>query len=75
MQREDGDESNIGEHDARHRDGFGELVGLADEAGRSQPHEQRHVEIDEAEQGDLRQDEQREDVARECVRLVLASRL
>ena len=51
------------------------LVGLADEARRRQAHEQGHVEIDEAEQGDLRQDEQREDVAREFVRFLPASRL
>ena len=51
------------------------LVGLADEARRRQAHEQGHVEIDEAEQGDLRQDEQGEDVAREFVRFLPASRL
>ena len=75
VQREDGDEGDIGEHDARHRHRLGKLVGLADEARRSQAHEQGHVEIDEAEQSDLRQDEQREDVAREFVRFLPASRL
>ena len=75
MEREDGDEGDIGEHDARHRDRLRELLGLADKAGRSQPHQQRHVEIDEAEQRDLRQDEQREDLAREMAGLLGASGL
>ena len=75
MQREDGDESDIGKHDARHRDGFSELVGLIDEARRSQPHKQGHVQIDKAEQRDLRQDEQGEHLAREPDRFLAASGL
>ena len=70
MQRKDRDEGDVGKHDARHRDRVRELVGLADEARRGQAHEQRHVEIDEAEQGDLRQDEQGENLARESASLL-----
>jgi hypothetical protein len=73
MQREDGDEGDVREHNPRHRHGLSELVGLADEARRSQTHEQGHVEIDEAEQSNLGQNEQREDVAREFVCFLPAS--
>ena len=65
MQREHRNEGDVGEHDARHRDRVVELVRLADKAGRCQPHKQRHVEVDEREQRDLRQNEKREHLARE----------
>jgi len=45
---------------------MGELVGLVDEAGRRQPHEERHVEIDKAQKRNKREDEDREDLAREA---------
>ena len=70
MQREHRNEGDIGEHDARHLDRARELLWLAHEPGRGEPHEQRHVEIDEAEQGDLRQDEKREHLAREAACLL-----
>ena len=73
MQGEDGNEGDVGEHDAGHRDGRGEFVGLADKARRSQPHQQRHVEVHKAEQGDLRQDEKREYLARELARFLWPS--
>ena len=70
MQGEHGDEGDVGEHDARHLDRMGELLGLADEAGRGEFNEQRHVEIDEREEHDLRQDEQGEHLARETAGLL-----
>ena len=74
MQREDRNEGDIGKHDARHRHRLGELVGLADKARRSQPHEQRHVEVDDAEQDDLRDDQEREHLTRELGRFLGAGR-
>ena len=72
VEREDRNESDIGEHDPRHRNRIGEFLRLADEARRGQPDEERHVEIDEAEQHDLRENEKREDLACEAARLLAA---
>ena len=59
----------------RHRQRLPELLGLADEPGRSQPHEQGHVEIDDAQQSDLREYDQREHLTREAARFLGTCRL